>query len=289
MHQAAKKLDNNRMMENPATSQVFFHSADPEAAPWPYIVAAGGRTNVSGADGFVSRRYHEHTFILTLSGKGTIRVGESTFDTVPGCFTWLDTSRKYAHGADRGQRWSYVWISMSGYRLDRLHQQTGFLQQPLVEDMEHLLACFEVIVDSLDAQPPFADAIMNAQIARILSEVFSRRHSEFSVQKPDPVSKVMRQMRREIASNWDIARMSDIAGLSPSQLFRRFRENTGTTPINWLRLERMLLARHLLIATGDTVGNIALRCGYPDPFHFSRDFKRQHDRSPRSFRAKSQQ
>lgn len=288
MHDNGIKLDNTRNMAIPGTSQVFFHTADPQAAPWPYIVAAGGRTDVSEEDGFVSRRYHEHTFILTLSGEGIIRVGGSTFDAGPGCFAWLDTSRKYAHGADRGQRWSYVWASMSGYRLDRLHEQTGFLEQPLIKDMRHLRTCFEDIVDSLDEQPPFADAVMNARIAQILSDIFYRRHGSFADDMSDPVSKVIRQLRREIARNWDIAMMADIAGLSPSQLFRRFRDNTGTTPMSWLRLERMILARHLLTATGDTVGSIALRCGYPDPFHFSRDFKQQHGCSPRSYRAKAQ-
>ncbi len=288
MHDSGIILDDNRKMTIPGKTQVFFRSADPHTSPWPYIVAAGGRTDVSGQYGFVSRRYHEHTFILTLSGRGSIRVGERNFDTGPGCFAWLDTSRKYAHGAAHGQRWSYVWASMSGYRLDRLHEQTGFLDYPLVENMGHLRTCFEDIVDSLDEQPPFADAVTNARIAQILSDIFSRRRGTFADDVSNPVSKVMRRLRRDIAGNWDIAKLSDIAGLSPSQLFRRFKENTGTTPMTWLRLERMLLARHLLTATGDTVASVALRCGYADPFHFSRDFKRQHECSPRSYREKAQ-
>ena len=97
----------------------------------------------------------------------------------------------------------------------------------------------------------------------------------------------MQHLRRTADQNWEIGAMADIAGLSPSQLFRRFKAATGTSPVAWLRLERMQLARHLLTGTSDRIASIANRCGYSDPFHFSRDFKRHHACSPRDFRSRS--
>jgi len=266
-------------------SEVFFNSADPSTSPWPYLVSAGGRTCVSAKDGMVNRSYHEHTLILSLAGQGSIKVSNRIFAAKPGSIAWLDTSKKYAHGAMRGAQWAYVWVGFSGYGLDRLHAQIGLSEHPVIEEMANLRPCFEEIVQVLAEQQPTTDAIMSARIGQIAAALYGKRHGAFVEGGADPVSKVMRQLRKNIARNWDIAAMASIAGLSPSQLFRVFSEASEATPMQWLRQERMHLARHLLTATSDSIARIALRCGYPDPYHFSRDFKRLNGCAPRVFRA----
>ncbi|MEX3010324.1 AraC family transcriptional regulator [Hoeflea sp. TYP-13] len=272
-------------MENPSGSDIYFHSVDPVNSPWPYHVAAGGHTNVSAKDGMVSHRYHQHTLILTLSGEGRIKVGDGVFATGAGSLVWLDTSRKYAHGAARKNQWSYIWVAVSGHGLDRLHEQIGLQENPAFDEVDNLKPCFTDIVQNLADHLPSADAAMNAQIASIVAVLFTKRIGAIAEDVSDPVSNVMRQLRKDISRDWNISSLADIAGLSPSQLFRRFRTVAGTSPISWLRQERMVLARHLLTVSAENISNVAMRCGYVDPFHFSRDFKRHNGCSPRSFRA----
>lgn len=266
------------------TSEVFFNRVDPSTSPWPYTVSAGGRSFVSAKDGMVSRSYHEHTLILTLAGQGSIKVGNRHFAAKPGSVVWLDTSKKYAHGAGRGRDWSYLWVGFSGYGLDRFHAQTGLAAHPVIEDESGLKRHFEEIVQMLADQTPTTDATLSARVGQIAAALYGARHGAFAEGGSDPVSKLMRQLRKDIARNWDIGAMAAIAGLSPSQLFRAFSRASGTTPMQWLRQERMHLARHLLTATSDSITRIAERCGYVDPYHFSRDFKRLNGSAPRVFR-----
>lgn len=265
-------------------SDVFFHSADPLSSPWPYFVTAGGRSSVSHKDGVVSRHYHEHTLILTISGQGRIMVENGVFPSHPGSAVWLDTSRNYAHGAARRHEWAYIWLAMSGYGLDQLHEQAGLMAQPVIEGMDSLLPRFEAIVQNLADQLPTAEAAMNVGVAEILFSLYQKRSLMLVEGGAHPVAHVMRRLRRDIAQNWDIPLMAEVAGLSHSQLFRQFRRFADATPMAWLRQERMRLARHLLTASTERVSEIARRCGYADPFHFSRDFKHQNGVSPRIFR-----
>ncbi|MCP4319181.1 MAG: AraC family transcriptional regulator [Hyphomicrobiales bacterium] len=266
-------------------SEVFFHTTDPHSSPWPYSVPVGGRTLVVHRDGMVRRRYHQHVLILTLSGQGRIEADETTFAANPQSVVWLDTARKYGHGAKQGEVWAYLWLAMSGHGLGRLHEQIALLDSPVMEGMGDLQPRFEDIVQNLAGQPPTIDATLSAQVAAIIAALFSKRVGTSALAGSDPITKLMRHLRRKVDQTWEIDDMAEIAGLSPSQLFRRFKDVAGTSPISWLRQERMLLARHLLTGTTDTIASIAHRCGYSDPFHFSRDFKRHNGCAPRNYRA----
>ncbi len=79
----------------------------------------------------------------------------------------------------------------------------------------------------------------------------------------------------------DIARQ---AGMSRSNLARRFKEILGETPINYLTRWRMLKARELLRISGRSLSDIAESVGYGSEAAFSRAFKRQFKQSPGVFR-----
>ena len=50
--------------------------------------------------------------------------------------------------------------------------------------------------------------------------------------------------------------------MSPRTYARRFRETTGTTPLQWLCAERVRRAQDLLENTDDTIERIATLCGF---------------------------
>ncbi|MFC0544157.1 GlxA family transcriptional regulator [Kutzneria chonburiensis] len=75
------------------------------------------------------------------------------------------------------------------------------------------------------------------------------------------------------------------AGMSTRTLNRRFREQTGTSPLRWLHRARVRRAQHLLEATDEPVERIAVRCGFGSPTAFREHFKRIVGTSPQSYRA----
>ena len=79
--------------------------------------------------------------------------------------------------------------------------------------------------------------------------------------------------------------LAELACLSPAQFHHVFKLTTGATPIDYLRSIRIRHAQQLLITTADSVYEIARRCGYEDPFVFSKAFKRVCNASPRDYRA----
>lgn len=74
------------------------------------------------------------------------------------------------------------------------------------------------------------------------------------------------------------------AGTSTRTLNRRFREQTGTTPLQWLHRARVRRAQYLLETTTYPVERIATQAGFGSPTAFRERFKRVVGTSPYAYR-----
>ncbi len=77
------------------------------------------------------------------------------------------------------------------------------------------------------------------------------------------------------------------AGVTPQHLIRLFRQHHQLTPGRYLWRTRVEQGASLLTATGLTVSEIADRCGFKNPFHFSRLLRQMQGQSPRQLRQKA--
>ncbi|MET8827468.1 helix-turn-helix domain-containing protein [Streptomyces sp. NPDC004610] len=74
------------------------------------------------------------------------------------------------------------------------------------------------------------------------------------------------------------------AGMSTRTLNRRFREQTGTTPVQWLHRARVRRAQHLLETTAYPVERIAAQTGFGSPTAFRERFRKVVGTSPQGYR-----
>ncbi|HKA66511.1 MAG TPA: helix-turn-helix domain-containing protein [Solirubrobacterales bacterium] len=82
----------------------------------------------------------------------------------------------------------------------------------------------------------------------------------------------------------DVAAMSRHAGASPRTFARRFREETGTTPLQWLLSQRVLEARRLLEESDLPVETVAWRCGFGTAASLRDHFRRMTATTPTAYR-----
>jgi transcriptional regulator GlxA family with amidase domain len=72
--------------------------------------------------------------------------------------------------------------------------------------------------------------------------------------------------------------------MSPRTFARRFRETTGTTPLQWLCAQRVRRAQDLLENTEDTIDRIAATCGFGSAQRLRTHFTRVNHVTPHDFR-----
>jgi transcriptional regulator GlxA family with amidase domain len=74
------------------------------------------------------------------------------------------------------------------------------------------------------------------------------------------------------------------AATSVRTLTRRFRDQTGTTPLQWLLRARIERARTLLETTTHSVERIAANAGFGSPAALRQHFRRAVSSSPQGYR-----
>jgi transcriptional regulator GlxA family with amidase domain len=82
----------------------------------------------------------------------------------------------------------------------------------------------------------------------------------------------------------DVAAMAAHAGVSPRTFARRFRAETGTTPLQWLLGRRVLEARRLLESSDLAVEDVAWRCGFGTAASLREHFRRATATTPTGYR-----
>ncbi|MER6995588.1 helix-turn-helix domain-containing protein [Streptomyces sp. NPDC000410] len=95
---------------------------------------------------------------------------------------------------------------------------------------------------------------------------------------------LLRWMEENARRELTLADIAARAGMSPRTVNRRFREQTGTTPLQWLHRARIRQAQHLLETTAHPVDRIASQVGFGSPTAFRDRFKRQVGTSPHAYR-----
>ncbi|MBF6329526.1 GlxA family transcriptional regulator [Nocardia transvalensis] len=95
---------------------------------------------------------------------------------------------------------------------------------------------------------------------------------------------VLTWIENNLTTDLTLTRLARRSGLSERTFSRRFREQTGTTPLQWLLRARIRRAQHLLETTDQPVEYIATQAGFGSPTAFRDRFKRTVGVTPTTYR-----
>jgi transcriptional regulator GlxA family with amidase domain len=103
-------------------------------------------------------------------------------------------------------------------------------------------------------------------------------------EEPGGLEPTRRWAEERLEQPLDVAAMARHAGVSPRTFARRFRTETGTTPLQWLLRRRVLAARRLLESSELPVEDVAWRCGFGTAASLREHFRRATATTPTAYR-----
>ncbi len=91
-------------------------------------------------------------------------------------------------------------------------------------------------------------------------------------------------MAEHLSAEISLAQLADLAQMSVTRFTVEFRDRNGCSPMEHLNRVRVQRACELLRNTNESIHNIGAKVGFPDPYYFSRAFKKIAGCSPLTFR-----
>lgn len=285
-------------MNQPPQETLFLKNLYATPADWQrdlfYSVVRAGHLR-GGKDHRIQREtYPGHELILCLKGQGWVQIAGRRHEVAPGDLVWVNCHHPHAYGAHPQDPWELYWVRIEGRSLDRLAELLEARSMPVLSgfDVTKAAGHFERSFQFLEGNRPCDAANVNAAIAAIISKAFDARLSDPDLIRPDlpmPVQKALEKMRLYFHKPIRVVELAQLAGMSESHFSRQFKSAIGTSPIDWLRRERINQAKRRLIESDDPVKEIARQVGYADQFFFSKDFKRMTKLTPTQFRDEERQ
>ncbi|WP_413728992.1 AraC family transcriptional regulator [Sodalis sp. RH22] len=95
------------------------------------------------------------------------------------------------------------------------------------------------------------------------------------------IARAMQKIQQQFAARIDVTELAANAGMSIPAFHAHFKAVTQSTPMQYLKSTRLHQARLLMVRSGLSAAEVAIRVGYESPSQFSREFKRLFSRSPR--------
>lgn len=256
-----------------------------------YSVVRAGHLR-AGLDHHIEREtYPGHELILCLKGRGWVRIAGRIHDVSANQLVWVNCHHAHAYGAVAADPWEVFWIRVEGRALDRIAKMLQVRIQPVLDGLtaERAGQHFERLFAHLQSSQPGDAAVCDAAVAELVAMAFAARPSLLDSAAPElspAVQKSIERMRLYYHMPTRVAELASMVGMSESHFSRTFKAAMGTSPIDWLRRERINQAKRRLIESDDAVKEIAQQVGYSDQFFFSKDFKKMTSLTPTQFREK---
>lgn len=155
-----------------------------------------------------------------------------------------------------------------------------------------LAALFEMALAVSEREALDAPSMVQAlALAALAEHARAARRGVTSLRRGDEVPAALQHaldwIGQHHAEPMDAPGLARLAGVSPAQLTKLFRRHLGTTPMRAVWEARTRAGVRLLRDSGLSVGEIAHRCGFQTPFHFSRWVRAMEALSPGQVRAQA--
>lgn len=123
--------------------------------------------------------------------------------------------------------------------------------------------------------------------ATLLGSLKVRLGTASAAQHRIDLNRIDRFIHRHLAEEFRVADLAKLACLSVAHFSERFRVQTGLSPWQYVKRQRLMAARQLILQSRLPLTDIAIQTGFANQSALSHAFRRSYGLSPRSLRQRA--
>ena len=194
----------------------------------------------------------------------------------------------YTYTYTGGEELSYEWVHFTGSEAQNALAEGGFAQLPMVRKATNpsvISRYFMQMFDAFSKQDDFRDRELSSILDLLLISL--GRMAGGAGERRGDLSDSLRYIMASYTTELRIPQLAAMEHMSTPRYNERFKALTGISPTKYILGLRITAACDLLLHTDMSVKEIAVLCGYRDPYFFSRAFKEHVGKSPRAYRGEN--
>ncbi len=148
----------------------------------------------------------------------------------------------------------------------------------------HALKLMKEVLDGNALKEPQRSLVTSAKIFELVALFLSESSQEFYDEKSSDIEKAIQYINANFTEQLSLNHLAEKYGCSPNHFIKKFKEKTGYTPIKYLAVKKVEVAKKLLETTSLPINSVMEKVGFYDASYFSKLFKKTVGYSPREFR-----
>lgn len=228
----------------------------------------------------------EYQYVLeyVLDGKGYIESDGHKYRVEKGDFYMVNNSVAHSYYSDRDEPFSKIWINLYGSFIDRMVDAFGFPAILIVRvDAEEDIRRIHSVLEGKNAyEVRKMDEELSAEILHLLYKVNSAR--ERANDSESTFKQIENYVHLHITDGVTVEEICEEFFISKSTLYRMFKKEVELSPTEYIKREKVRIARRILKRTTIEMSEIMRQLGFYDYSHFSRVFRSIEGESPVSYR-----
>ncbi|MBW7476827.1 AraC family transcriptional regulator [Paenibacillus oenotherae] len=260
--------------------QNYFQRFQAEVAMAAFSVKKPGFTEEETPD------YYRLWFIH--EGEGWLHFNGRRYEGKPGHLFLLPPGANQSYGSMEEQSLSLYWCHFRSAIGDT--QLFELLQLPVrVEppESDYVESLFVAMIDALRSDVFTRKLRVRAALLNIMAsylELCDLSDEAFSgIESLDKIDRVLEYIDLHLSENIGVNELARLAYLHPNYFISVFKNVVGCSPIQYVNLRRLELAKQLLESTDENVSGVAKRVGLQNHY-LSRLFKQHTGLSPSRYR-----
>lgn len=176
--------------------------------------------------------------------------------------------------------------SNSSYPLQIFHKQETSDE----ESLQHILH----VLRTLQYRIPGYELLVRNELSFVILDLIGRQSFEQNsisrkqLRNEERIHHMLQYIEQHYAEPVSLQDLSSSISISVSECIRCFKDTLMMTPINYIRMFRLIKAEEQILHTNKTISEIAYDCGFPETSYFNRCFKKQYKQTPLQYRLHNQ-
>lgn len=227
---------------------------------------------------------------IPVSGKSYITIDDCNYTIKKGCIVAYGPNQSHNYIDDEKSPLTHYYFQFIGKEVPSLFEIAGLKSSHCIEleNPERARQLANLILDNAFAKNSHSVELCNCYLRALLLE---QSHAKtFSEKKRSLAKATYIECRNFIDFNFsNILSLDDVASalnISTNYVSVLFSKYNNTTPYEYINNLKMNKASELLLTTSMKVRAIAKEVGFKDQYHFSRNFKKFHGKSPVNYAKK---